>query len=297
MNRTFAERRQFLEDWGPFMLSGVPMLLAFYTSFSTIPTRPLLIDPLVYFMLMSSLLGLGFLCANVFGKRAVRGLRLFAFLAVALALPAVFIPGATLSGVARLCAIGVVWGMVALISRFNGYGWLMRPLAKLNGVASMPEEWAKGWIAEMYDADEAWDHPEIALEKARADWEDMVKEDGRPKRIRPSVLERVWAFVVDDPIPGWDDEISQADDVRRARESAARRVRLEPSDTSASANAVRRYQSPPRVDEFDTPESNGRTESSFETPRPELGERELRRNIRLERRLEELNEARLQAKL
>lgn len=202
------ERRQFIEDWGPYMLSGIPMLFALYLAMTFQPTRPYLIDPLIFVMAMMAFSGIEFLAVNVLGPRSPRACKVLFGIATAVAFPGALIGGVTQASSVQLAWISVAWGTAALIGKFRGFWWIQAPLERLSGVASRPEEWVQDWLEKYYDVNPFEVPADEALRRAKMDWNSMLDggvatSDGQEAarsllNSKPSFAARVRAFILDE---------------------------------------------------------------------------------------------------
>lgn len=202
------ERRQFIEDWGPYILSGIPMLFALYLALTFQPTRPFIVDPLVYVMALLAFTGLSFLTANLLGERSPRALKVLFGLATLVAMPGLLFKSVTQASAVQLAWISVAWGTIALVGKFRGFWWVQAPLERLSGVASRPEEWVQDWLEKYYEVNPFEIPAEEALQRAKLDWNAMLDggeatSEGQAAaqslmRSKPSLAARVKAFILDE---------------------------------------------------------------------------------------------------
>lgn len=190
------------------MLSGIPMLFALYLALTYQPTRPSLVDPLLYVMAMMTFTGISFLAANVLGARSPRAVKVLFFVATIVALPGMLIKGVTQASAIQLAWISLAWGTVALVGKFRGFWWIRTPLERLSGVAAKPEEWVQEWLEKYYEVNPFEIPADEALQRAKLDWSAMLDggeatTDGQAAaqsllRCKPSFAARVKAFILDE---------------------------------------------------------------------------------------------------
>lgn len=245
------ERRQFIEDWGPFMLSGIPMLFALYLALTYQPTRPSLVDPLFYVMAMLTFSGISFLAANVLMARSPRAVKVLFFTATVIAIPGMFIKGVTQPSAVQLAWISVAWGAVALVGKFRGFWWIQAPLERISGVAAKPEEWVQEWLEKYYEVNPFEIPAEEALQRAKLDWNAML-EGGEATsagqaaaqslmRTKPSLAARVKAFILDEDLD--QEEISGAQSAPKMFAFIMPKTDLagSPEPRTSAADLLRRY--------------------------------------------------------